>query len=176
MILNLTHHLGLLAAIIAGSLAILCLLRGLLLGYPPPALPGAVLTAKEQAVLSACADALLPHGGALPLSATEAGVVPYFDRMMRELPRKNRQLIRLLLAFLEHGPWLFGLRSRLTAQTPEGRVRTLRAWSRSRIYFLRTSFLSARTLLAMAYLSNAKVAERLGALPNLSPFAKRRTA
>lgn len=171
MMTMLTEHVGWTVLVLFLLGALLVGLRGTLLGYPPPKLPGALLTAKEQAVLSACADALLPAGGPLPLSGTEAGVLPYFDQMLREIPNHHRNMIRLLLAFLEHGPWVFGLHRRLTAQSPEGRVRTLRAWSTSRIYFLRASFLSVRTLLAMAYLSNAEVAGQLGALPHLSPFA-----
>ena len=149
--------------------------RGALFVYPPPRLQGALLTAKEQAVLAACADALLPAGGPLPLSATEAGVLRYFDDMLREIPPAPSQT---------HSPpfRLFGartmdlsLRGRLTSQSPEARVATLRSWSQSRIYFLRASFLSVRTLLAMAYLSNSEVAGQLGALPDLSPFAEEGT-
>lgn len=149
------------------------LVRGIFFGYPQKRLEGSALSAKEQAILSACADALFPTGGTLPLSGTEAGVLPFFDGMLRELPRQNRLLVRALLQLLEHGPWLFNARSRLTHQSAGARVETLRAWSQSRFYLLRTAFIGIRALLTMAYLENHDVACQVGHLPNLDPFAQR---
>jgi hypothetical protein len=154
------------------AVAVLLALRGWFLGYGTPRHAPSMLNAKEQAVVSACADAFFPTGGAIPLSGTDAGVIAYFDQMVGDTPPKTRFLIRLLLRFIEHGPWVFGLRGRFTRQSPEDRVRTLRSWETSSIYFLRISFQSIRTLLAMAYMANDDVTDRIGAAPNLSPFAR----
>lgn len=164
------------ATILAGALAALALVRGILLGYPKRTLDPSVLSDKEQAILSACADALFPTGGALPLSGTEAGVLVFFDDMLKQLPRQNRLLIRALLQLLEHGPWIVNLKPRLTAQSPSQRVETLRAWSTSQIYLLRTAFIGIRALLTMAYLENHDVACRVGHLPDLDPFARKAAA
>jgi hypothetical protein len=161
--------------VIGAALAILIsaalLVRGMLLGYPAAMLPkGAVLTAKEQAIVAACADALFPHGGPIPLSGTEAGLVLYMDNNLRRLPTSTRALVRLLFVFIEHGPWILGLRRRFTRQTQEQRIDTLATMAVSRLYFSRVAFLSMRTLLSMGYLANSAVAEQIGMTPRPSPF------
>lgn len=166
------EHPGLLVGIVLGAGAAVALVRGIALGYPRAVLADSVLSAKEQAIVAASADTLFPAGGTLPLSGTQAGVVAFFDGMMRRVPAQNRLLIRALLRFLEHGPWLFDRRSRLTSQAPSARVATLRAWSESRVYLLRVAFLSIRTLLAMAYMENPAVASRIGHHADLDPFAR----
>jgi hypothetical protein len=150
------------AAVLAA--ATLALVRGLFLGYPPPILPAArSLTAKEQAFVAACADALFPAGGPIPLSGTEAGLVAYVDAYVARVPAGARALIGLLFFFTEHGPWIFGPRhARFTSLSPEERLRALDAMARSSIYFRRVAFLSLRTILSMGYLANPKVALRIG--------------
>lgn len=143
---------------------------GVLLGYPPKTVASGPLSAKEQAIVAATADAFFPHGGAVPQSATEAGAVAYFSTLVSELPSGTRMLIRLLLRLVEHGPWVFRLARRFTRQTPEERVVSLRGWERSSIYFLRISFQSLRTLIGLAYLGNDKIAGAFGAHANLAPF------
>lgn len=169
-------HLFLIGMVLFALGAGIAMWRGLFAGYPKKVFEPSVLSAKEQAILSACADALFPHGGPLPLSGTEAGVLPFFDAMLRQLPKQNRLLIRALLFLLEHGPWVINRRSRLTRQAPEVRVDTLRAWSESRHYLLRTAFIGIRALLTMAYLENHDVASRIGLLPNTDPFSRTVTA
>lgn len=128
------------------------------------------LTERERATLAATADAFFPRGGTLPPSATDAGAVAYFETMLSELPGRTRFLIRLLVLFVEIGPWAFNRKRRFSRQSPTDRVATLRSWEKSPIYFLRISFQSLRTLIAMAYLASEDVAARLGAVPNLDPF------
>jgi len=161
--------------VIASALAILMLaallVRGLRFGYPAAILPAsAVMTAKEQAIVAACADALFPRGGPIPLSGTEAGLVLYMDNNLRRMPTSTRALVRLLFVFIEHGPWVLGLRPRFTHQTQAQRIDTLEAMAVSRIYFSRIAFLSMRTLLSMGYLANSAVAEQIGMVARLSPF------
>lgn len=153
------------------------LVRGLFLGYPPPMLAGALLTAKEQAIVSAFADALFPAGGPIPLSGTEAGLVRYLDTYVRRSPPSMRLLIRLLLVFVEHNTWLFGPQPvRFTRMRPAERVAALEHMSKSSIYFRRVAFLSLRTMLSMGYLANAAVAQRIGCVERIAPFEPRMTA
>jgi len=152
------------------------LVRAIVLGYPPPRLPrGAFLGRKEQAVVAACADALFPPGGPIPLSGTQAGLVAYMDRYVGGLPALPRLLGRLLFHSIEHGPWIFGPRHvRFTRLRPEERIEALRAMAESRRYFRRVSFLSLRAMMTMGYLANPEVAKRMRMVPNLAPFEPRR--
>lgn len=152
------------------ALSLAALVRGIFLGYAPASPDAPHLSAKEQAVIAASSDAFFPRGGSLPISATEAGTVAYMSRMLGDAPFRTRMLLRLLFVFVEHGPWLFNLRSRMTRQTPAQRVATLRAWSESPIYFLRVTFTSLRTLVSLAYLANDGVMKAIGTEPNASPF------
>jgi hypothetical protein len=157
---------------IAIAAVVALLARGLFLGYPPAALSPAALSAKEQAIVAACADALFPPGGPIPLSGTDAGLVPYMDHSVQRLPRATALLIRLLFLFIEHGPWIFGPRlARFTRLRPEERVRALRGMATSRIYFRRVAFLSLRTMLSMGYLANEAVARRIGITSGPKPLA-----
>lgn len=164
----------LIVAMVALLAAVALALRGVVLGYPPPTKESSILSAKEQAILVAAADAFFPTGGAISMSGTEAGVVTYFEQFLAEVPAKNRLLMRLLIRFIEHGPWVFNRCPRFTSQTRDGRVRTLRSWEKSPTYFLRLSFQSMRALFTLAFIGNDAVAAQLGAVANLSPFEERR--
>ena len=167
--------LWLFAALAAVLLAVGLLVRAVFLGYPRAAIPGAWLNRKEQAIVSACADALFPPGGPIPVSGTEAGMVRYLDTYLGRLPRVPRLLVRLLLHSIEHGPWLFGPRpARFTRLRPVERVAVLRAMARSSIYFRRVSFLSLRTMMTMGYLAHPEVQRRMHIVPDATPFEKRR--
>jgi hypothetical protein len=154
------------------SLALALLLaRGFLFGYPPPRIEGSILSRKEQAIVAACADALFPAGGPIPLSGTEAGLVRYTDAYLRRMPRESRALVRLLWQFTEHGPWIFGpKRRRFTRLSPAERVVALDDMRTSRIYFRRIAFLSLRTMLTMGYLANGDVATRMGMACGRNPL------
>jgi hypothetical protein len=167
--------LWLLAVLAAALLVGALLVRGVFLGYPRVARPAAWLNRKEQAIVSACADALFPPGGPIPVSGTEAGMIHYLDTYLGRLPRVPRLLVRLLLQSIEHGPWLFGPRpARFTRLRPVERVAVLRAMARSSIYFRRVSFLSLRTMMTMGYLAHPEVQRRMHIVPDAAPFEKRR--
>jgi hypothetical protein len=159
---------------LAAALAVVlvaCALRGIFLGYPRAALRGALLSRKEQAIVSACADALFPPGGPIPLSGTDAGLVRYMDAYLGRMPRLPQILARLLLISVEHGPWIFGPRpARFTRLKPVERIAVLRAMARSSIYFRRLSFLSLRTMMTMGYLAHPEVAKRMHIVPYAAPF------
>lgn len=159
-----------LALSLVSLFAVAALVYGVVLGYPPARQGAPLLNAKEQAVLAASADAFFPGGGALPISGSEAGILGYMNTTLGASPPRTRLLLRLLLRLVEHGPWLFNLSRRFTRQSPAERIKTLQAWGDSRIYFLRISFTSLRTLVSMAYLANSRVTSIIGAVPNLAPF------
>jgi len=160
---------------LVGAAAVLVVLglfvRAVFFGYPKPALARSILSAKEQAIIAACADALFPSDGPIPISGTQAGLVAYMDAYIRRFPSGPRLLLRLLFQFIEHGPWLFGPRpARFTRLSPADRVRALEGMHKSRIYFRRVAFISMRAVLTMGYFANAEVARRVGCEPCASPF------
>jgi hypothetical protein len=164
------------ALVIAVALLALAV-RGFALGYPPPRLPPRVLSAKEQAIVAACADALFPAGGPIPLSGTEAGLVEYVELYVARAPRGMRLLMRMLFHFVEHSPWLVGPRpARFTRLSPAERVAALSSMSTSRIYFRRIAFLSLRTMLSMGYLANERVARAIGFTCCATPFEQAASA
>jgi hypothetical protein len=158
-------------AVLLGAL----LVRAVVAGYPPPRLgPGALLGRKEQAIVAACADALFPPGGPIPVSGTEAGLVAYMDAYVRRLPPLARLLVRLLFRSIEHGPWIFGPRpARFTRLRPAERVAVLRAMATSRMYFRRLSCLSMRAMMTMGYLAHPEVARSMHMAADLAPFEPR---
>jgi hypothetical protein len=133
-----------------------------------------MLSAKEQEIVAACADALFPPGGPIPLSGTEAGVVEYMNRYVARAPRATQSLIRMLFHFVEHGPLVFGpTRGRFTRMTHEQRCAVLERMAKSPIYFRRVAFLSLRTMLSMGYIANSEVARSIGIISSPDPFARR---
>jgi hypothetical protein len=140
-------------------------------GYGEKLEPDGLLSAKEQAIVAAAADAYFPAGGPIPISGTEAGLVRYMDRYLERSPAHLRPLMRLLLHFAEHGPWIFGpVHTRLTRLSPHDGRRALERMATSPIYFRRVAFLSLRTLLTMGYLAHPKVAEAMGMRAERAPF------
>lgn len=156
-----------LAALLAALLA-----RAVFAGYPPaPLARGALLSRKEQAIVAACADALFPPGGPIPLSGTDAGLLAYMDNYFRRLPPLARGLARLLLQSVEHGPWIFGPRpARFTRLRPLERVAVLRAMATSRVYLRRVSCLSLRAMMTMGYLAHPEVARTMRMVCDPAPF------
>jgi hypothetical protein len=130
-----------------------------------------VLTSKEREIVEACAEVLLPAGGAIPLSGLDAGVVAYFDDVMAQIPSTTRFLLRALLQFVQHSPAFYGpLKGPITKLGIEDRRRVLRGLMNSRSYLLRTAFLGLRTVITIAYFGNEEVNRSVGATPNLDPF------
>jgi hypothetical protein len=148
----------------------LCILYGLLLGYPPRRFTTRLLNRKEQAVVAACAEALFPARDPMPLTGIEAGIVEYFDGHLLTLPADKRLQIRALLWLVEHSPWIFAGSRRFSALPPERREAFLADMAMSRFYLRRLCFVSLRTLLCFAYFANPVIAARLGCTPNTRPF------
>lgn len=106
----------------------------------------------EQTVVAACADAMFPPAGPIPVSGTQAGLVAYVDGYLLGLPRTQRLLVRLLFLFIQLSPWLFGpRRTRFTRLTPADRIRVFKDMAVSAVYFRRVAFLSMRAIMTMGY-------------------------
>jgi hypothetical protein len=145
--------------------------KGLFLGYPDKTIDLGALGAKEQAIVAACADAFFPPGGPIPVSGIDAGLVPYFDEYVSRLPQTQALLVRLLLWFIEHGPWVFGPKPvRFTRLSHEDRIKVLARMQDSPIYFRRVAFLSMRTILTMGYLANVDVMRAMHMRHDADPF------
>jgi len=141
-----------------------------LLGYGERNPAHVLLSAREARFFAAAADAAFPPGGELPPSGTEAGVVTHLDAWLAMLPRRNQQLIRLLVLFFEHATLVFpapgrGGRRRFTALSPEQRIALLDDWGRSRLRPRRIVFASLRTLLTSAYFASPAVMRATGLAP-----------
>ncbi len=129
------------------------------------------LDPREQALIGAVADAFFPPGGPIPVSGTEAGIVPYFDRYLERSGARTAFLMRLLILFTDLSPIAFGRqRKRFTQLERSEQIQHLFEASTSRIYFRRVSFVSLRALMTMAYLGNERVAEHLNMRHDADPF------
>jgi hypothetical protein len=157
--------------VLAGAAASAAFARGLFFGYPEKSVVDGATGAKEQAVIAACADAFFPPGGPIPVSGTRAGLVSYFDEYLGRLPKGQAVLVRLLVWFIEHGPWVFGPKPvRFTRLSLADRIRVLKSMQTSPIYFRRIAFLSMRTILTMGYLANAEVMRAMHMKHDADPF------
>ncbi|EYF00827.1 hypothetical protein [Chondromyces apiculatus] len=163
---SLVEHVPWVLAAVAALLAVMgaaFVVRGLALGRRRSRVSLRVLTPKEQAIVSACADALFPPEGPIPVSGTEAGLVTYMDAYLQRAPSESRLLIRLLFQLVEHGPWLWGPRRvRFTRLLPEEQRVALERMAASPIYFRRVAFVSLRLMLTMGYFAHAGVQRAIG--------------
>jgi hypothetical protein len=142
-------------------------------GYPEARLQSGRFSAKEQHVLACAADTMFPPGGPIALSGTEAGVVEYMDEYLARSDRRTGVLLRLLVHFVEHAPWIFGPKHvRLTQLTPDEARAYLKHMERNDLYFLRVSFTSLRALFTMGYLAHPRVAEAMGIRQLARPFER----
>lgn len=169
--------LGLPPLLFAGAVASYAAARGLFMGYPAKVVARGHLSGKEQAIVAACADAFFPKNGPIPISGTEANLVYYLDEYVAHLPSSQGVLIRLLLWFIEHGPWAFGpMRIRFTSLPLAEQHRVLDGMRTSPIYFRRVAFLSMRTMLTMGYLAHPDVMRAMRLSHSLDPFARSEVA
>ncbi len=144
----------------------------------PASPPGrkSVLRSREKKIVTACAEVLLPAGGAIPVSGLDAGVVDYFDDMLSKVPPMTRVLLRGLLQLVEHSPTVYGpLKRPVTRLGAEDRRKVIARLMVSRSYLVRTAFLGLRTVLTIAYFGNEQVVRSVGATPNLDPFSRGET-
>jgi hypothetical protein len=158
-------------AVLVPFVAFAAVCAHMLLSYPPAPLPGSVMSAREQALVGAVADAFFPPGGPIPISGREADVPRYFDGYLRRSARTQAFLLRLLFAFTELSPLLFGpRRARFTRLTPEEQIAFLDGAFQSSIYFRRVAFISFRAVMTMAYLAHDGVARHMRMTADTDPF------
>ena len=135
------------------------------------------LSRLERELVAAVADAYFPPDGPIPVSGTEAGLPAYLEAWVGRSDPGQRVLMRLLLAFTELSPLVFGpRRRRFTHLAPEEQLAFLDGAAKSTIYFRRVSFISLRALLTMGYLSNDEVARHMHMKADTDPFGIGRAA
>ncbi|WP_437941331.1 gluconate 2-dehydrogenase subunit 3 family protein [Sorangium sp. So ce341] len=174
---ELVAHLPVVCLVIALAALAAAAAVGLARRASAPGAPARALSVRERAIVAACADALFPAGGPIPLSGTEAGLVEYMERYVARTPRPLRPYMRLLLHFVELSPCVFGpRRARFTRLAQADRIAVLASMSQSCIYLRRVTFLSLRTMLSMGYLANEKVARAIGVACCPTPFERRAAA
>lgn len=144
-------------------------LRRLFAGYDAPE-PRTTLAAREWAFVAAASDAVLPAGGAIGPSGSEAGVPAYVDRYVGNVPPSMRLLMRMLFLLVEQATLFLpasgpGGRRRFSDLSTEQRVAALERWQKSRFYPMRLVFASLRAILGMGYLADATVLRSLGLAP-----------
>lgn len=129
------------------------------------------LSAGEARLIEAAANAFFPPGGPIPRSGVDAGCVAWFERYLGLSDARQRLLVRMMLAFVQHAPLVFGPeRRRFTRASPAARIAFLKRASTSRIYFLRVVFLSLRAMMTMAYLADPAVMAAIGMRADTDPF------
>jgi hypothetical protein len=139
-------------------------------GYARPAEPLACLSRREAAFVAAAAEALFPHGGAVPPSGLEAGVPAWCDRWLAALPPGTRRLVRALFLLVEHATLVFpapgwdGWR-RFSALDAERRGAALEGWRTSRFFARRLVFTSLRAIVTQGYFADPAVLRCLGLAP-----------
>jgi hypothetical protein len=137
----------------------------------PAAAAATHLNRAEVRLLEAAANAFFPPGGPIPVSGVDAGIVGWFDDYFGRAQPYHRRLMRLMLAFVELSPLVFGPRPRpFGALFPHERIRALDGMAKSRIYFRRVAFVSLRALMTMAYLADPAVAQHLSMVADADPF------
>lgn len=129
-----------------------------------------LLSAREQAFLSAAADAVFPPGGPIPWSGTQAGALAHLNRFLAGIAPRSRVLVRLLFFLVEHATLVFpapgwdGIR-RFSKLSLAQRQAALEGWARSRSAARRTVFQSLRAILTMAYFASPAVLREIGLAP-----------
>ena len=139
--------------------------------YPRAPLAESIMSAREQALIGAVADAFFPPNGPIPVSGREAGVPRYFDGYLRRSGKTQAFLIRLLIAYTELSPLLFGpRRARFSRLAHAEQIAHLDGAFQSSIYFRRVGFISLRAVMTMAYLANDRVAAHMRMKSDIDPF------
>jgi hypothetical protein len=143
----------------------------LFLGYPQPPRCYSLLAAREVAFLDSAAAAVFPHGGAIPLSGSEAELPRYADSYLAALPAHLRWQVRAMLMLFEQASFFFPApgpkgRRRFSALSPEQRMAVLAGWSSSRFFLRRIAFTALRAVLTMGYLGHPRAMRAV----NLAPF------
>jgi hypothetical protein len=154
------------------ALAVLAIWVGLRIFGGYPCVPAGIrqLHRREYAMLAAAADTVLPRGGAIEPSGTDAAIPQYVDRYLAHVPGGKRLLMRLLFFLLEHGTLFFpagGLSSlrRFSGLPHDSRVTYLQGWQRSQLYARTLVFTSLRSILGLAYLACPEVQRALRLAP-----------
>jgi hypothetical protein len=134
-------------------------------------MPRMKLTATERRLAGALFDEIVPHGdGRFPLSATEAGVLDYFEDHLDYMPTRTRWALRAAVGLL-------GTYARAGGRLhPGGMQGALESLGSSRLYSLRETITLLKSVVAMAYFTHPRVRAALGLDLNLSDTLPRKAS
>ncbi|MDP8256848.1 MAG: GMC family oxidoreductase N-terminal domain-containing protein [Candidatus Alcyoniella australis] len=135
----------------------------LFLSYPAVDARAKNLSRRQQLIVEAIGEAMLPEGGAISPSAKQAGVLKYIDEYIVKIAPFYAFGIKALLVMLEQATLIFVPSWRRFSQlSVEERQRYLAGWEESKLYLRRTMFTSVRALFSMGYLDDAEVQKQMG--------------
>ena len=135
----------------------------LFLGYRADTSSYEHLRARDVVIIEAVGDTMFPAGGAIEISADDAGVTAYLDRYFGWHSPTLRFLMRMLLLLIEQGTLIFAPSLRRFSNLPaDAREQYLAGWETSNLYLRRLAFQSLRAMVTMAYLGSPEVERAIG--------------
>jgi hypothetical protein len=128
------------------------------------------LTTPERKLATLVFDAILPSrpsspgdpAAKVPLSASEAGVVDFFEEHLTFLPSRTGWALRAAVLLLG------GYAASVGRLHPRRVTGALEALASSRVYMLREAMVLVKSVVAMGYYANPDVRERIGLDARLS--------
>ena len=137
----------------------------------------AALAPGERRVLAALARRFIPQGGVPSPTADEAAVAARAEAYLAQADPRTRAAFRGALLALEFVPLPLsrGLR-RFTLLGPEEQDRALEDWTESGWYARRAVLRWLRTVIAMLYAADPRVAQELGFEPGCPARGSGRSA
>lgn len=124
-----------------------------------------VLSQPEAEIFGAIADTIFPgesFPGGMP-SATDVGIVAFYDDYLASIDGRTQKLLRLLLHTLDESSRLADLSGARFRDRPAAeREEILRAWDRSWFSARRGAYTSLELFIAMGYTEHPAVLEACG--------------
>lgn len=124
-----------------------------------------ILSAEEAQIFAAIADTMFPGErwrGGMP-SATETGIVEFYDDYLASIDERTQRLLRLLLHAIDDVAMFADLgATRFRFRPREEREEILRAWDRSWFSARRGAFTSLKIFVAMGYTEDPRVIAAAG--------------
>jgi hypothetical protein len=125
------------------------------------------LSQPERRLAAMVFDEILPRGASerLPMSASDAGVVDFFEQHLDYLPPRTRWALRTAVAMLG------GYARAVGTVHPRGVRGALELLSDSKLYAMREAITLLKSVVSMGYFSNPKVRHAAGLDATLADVA-----
>jgi len=116
---------------------------------------------RQRRFLEAVCEAIIPKDAPVEISGIEAGTIDHLERFLSSLEREQRRLILWLFRLIGLLAFVRGLKP-LWKQSEAERERFFMWLEKNRLYPLRGSYYSLKTLLGIGYLANPEVMKGIG--------------